>query len=96
MKVATSDYVRTGGYLIMGGLLLIAGSVLVWYATTQVPAQGPPTNHDELREVLNNDRYRGALFGSGIALLTSGALMFLGFGCLEMIVMAVLRKLKSA
>lgn len=80
------DRMRTEGYLIAGAVLLFVGGLLMGLSSLVYPPTPGVTTLDDVRKAFAKDKQREAMFGSGIAVLTSGALMFFGFGLTALII----------
>ncbi len=92
MPASTAEDKKVIGYLVVGAILLVIGAILMIIgATLYKPVVNIRTPSD-LRAMLISEQKRGALFGSGVALLTSGALMFFGFGATSVVAGALIRK----
>lgn len=79
--VSTSRYRhKVTGYLVVGAILMFIGALLMILAeVTYTPVAIVETIWD-VREALSADRKRDGMSGAGIAVLTTGILMFFGFG----------------
>lgn len=76
---------RTYGYLTVGACLLVISIVLMVVASqVYMPILGID-NLTMVRQAFTQDKKRDAMFGSGIAVFTSGVLMFFGFGLTDFI-----------
>ena len=71
---------KVTGYLIVGGILLLIGALLMVLATQLYKPVLDIQTVQDVRNAFAQDKKRDAMFGSGVALLTTGALMFFGFG----------------
>jgi hypothetical protein len=76
---------RGCGYLIVGAFLLISGAILMGLANYAYPPVLTLDSPKTIRKAFSQDKRRDAMFGSGIALLTTGGLMFFGFGATTLI-----------
>jgi hypothetical protein len=86
------EKMRGVGYLIVGLLLMVGGSILMGCAGLAYPPVLEINTHEDVRAAFAVDKRRDAMFGSGIALLTTGALMFFGFGCTAVIAGAIAKQ----
>lgn len=91
-RVATADQKKVVGYLVVGAILLVIGAVLMTTGAVMYKPVLDVRTPADLRAMLVTERKRDALFGSGLALLTSGALMFFGFGATSVIADALIRR----
>lgn len=65
-------------YTVAGAVFIIIGSCLIAAATSIHPPDDIP-DPATIRKAFKMDRQRANLSGAGIAILTSGALLLLGF-----------------
>ncbi len=73
------------GYLIVGAIFCVIGSILIGSSfINKDPPEGIQTLSD-IRRVYGNDARRGGLYSAGIAILSSGLLVFFGFGITSLV-----------
>jgi hypothetical protein len=82
---------RVVGYLVVGALLMAVGAVLIAVASIHMESVDDIQTPANARKALRADRSKDAVMGSGIAVLTSGALMFLGFGATSLVAEAIVK-----
>jgi hypothetical protein len=80
---------RVIGYLVVGALLMAVGAVLIIIASVHMANVDEINTPADARKALQVDRKKAAVMGSGIAILTSGALIFLGFGATSLVAEAI-------
>lgn len=73
------------GYLVVGAIFCVIGSILIGSSfINKDPPDGIQTLAD-IRRIYSNDARRGGLYSAGIAILSSGLLVFFGFGITSMV-----------
>lgn len=75
---------RAVAYFSVGATFVLVGIILLSVAPTQ-QYDGAVDSPEEVRQALGQDRKQASIFNSGIALLTTGLLLLLGFGVTECI-----------
>jgi hypothetical protein len=75
---------KTVGYLCVGGIFIAAGATLLGLGAHLYPYDYDVSTPQEVRRVLMRDRRRDSFTNAGIAIITTGALIFFGFGITEL------------
>jgi hypothetical protein len=86
LNLTPKELNKVYGYMVVGLVLIFVGIVLIIVASVKQQYQALPEDfHDpvQLRELLQRDRQKDAMFNGGIAILTSGLLLFFGFAITE-------------
>ena len=80
--VTKHERIKISAYLIIGALFIVTGAVLMVVAKQHTFPTDLNT-HEDVRQALHEDRTRDSYTNAGIAIMTSGLLIMLGFGVTE-------------
>ena len=82
---ASSDKGRTVGYLVVGAIFCFIGAILIGSSFVNKDLPDDIQTVSDIRRVYQNDARRGSLYAAGVSILSSGLLVFFGFGVTSLV-----------
>ena len=83
--VEHSERGRTIGYLVVGGIFCFIGAILIGSSYINKDLPDDIQTVADIRRVYQNDARRGSLYAAGVSILSSGLLVFFGFGITSLV-----------
>jgi hypothetical protein len=80
-----AEHSRTVGYLVVGGIFCFIGAILIGASFINKDLPDDIQTVADIRRVYQNDTRRGSLYAAGVSILSSGLLVFFGFGVTSLV-----------